>query len=104
MDAEQKLAAASSLPSEVGSLKLFRAKVLISDILLLQSELGRKTLHICATTQDKNIRAEKLKQLRSTLVTPVPGGVSPSSLVSTRPGFFYYTLTAAYAFINRISS
>ena len=82
MEAEKKLSAISSLPCEVGSLKFFRDKVLKSDILLTQSELGREILHICATTQDKNLRAEQLKQLRSTLVIPVPGVVDPS--------FFFY--------------
>ena len=64
-DTAKKIAPLRTLPKEQGALKLFNAKLLQAEKLLILSELDHRTLHICAHTNDKNLRAQQLTQLWS---------------------------------------
>ena len=66
----REFSAMRSLPSELVCMKLFRHQFLSCEKSLIRNELDHRVLSICAHTEDKNIRCEQLKQLRSTLVAP----------------------------------
>ena len=64
---DRKLTAFCTTPSELGSMELFRITMLDAEKALIRVEMGRRARSICTHTQDKNLKWEQLKQLRSTL-------------------------------------
>ena len=70
-ETERKFTAVCTLPCELESMKALRLRLLQCDQKLLRNEMDHRSLAICAHVQDKNLRAEQLKQLRFSLIPTV---------------------------------